>query len=177
MKLGQDEIKLILLTQGKFAIVDVEDYDWLSQYRWCACKSGNTFYAARSKGHILIRMHREIMCAPKGLCCDHKNHNGLDNRKSNLRLCTIAQNTHNQRPRPNGTSKYKGVSLHKNNNKWAARIAFKRKRMHIGIFDNQLDAAIAYDRRAVELFGQFACLNFPERIEIRKWLRKIVWAA
>jgi len=122
-------------------------------------------------------MHRMIMHAPKHLCCDHIDHNGLNNRKSNLRLCTNAQNTHNQRIRPNGTSKYKGVSWHRPNNKWVARIAFKRKRMHIGIFDNQMEAAMAYDDKAIELFGEFACVNLPERIEIRNWLRKLIWAA
>jgi len=58
-----------------------------------------------------------------------------------------------------------------------ARIAFKRKRMHIGIFDNQMEAAMAYDDKAIELFGEFACVNLPERIEIRNWLRKLIWAA
>ncbi len=104
---------LIPLTQGKFAIVDAEDYDWLIRYKWHACKCKNTYYASRVRGGKTIKMHREIMRAPKGLVCDHINHNGLDNRKRNLRLCTNAQNCYNQRASATGTSKYKGVSWHK----------------------------------------------------------------
>lgn len=79
-----EDFSLILLTKGKFAIVDAEDYDWLSQYKWCAVKSRETFYAQRWSNGTTVSIHREIMCAPKGVICDHKNHNGLDNRKSNL---------------------------------------------------------------------------------------------
>jgi len=84
--------RFIPLTQGRFAIVDPDDYDWLNQYKWYAAKCRTTFYAYRSKTRTTVNMHREIMCAPKGMICDHKNHNGLDNRKSNLRLCTNRQN-------------------------------------------------------------------------------------
>lgn len=111
---------LIPLTQGKFTIVDAEDYNWLSQYKWYASKCKNTFYACRVEGGTTIRMHREIMRAPKGLICDHIDHNGLHNRKGNLRLCTNAQNSYNQQPCANGTSKYKGVSRHKCSGKWSA---------------------------------------------------------
>ena len=85
-----EDFRLILLTQAKFATVDVEDYDWLSQYKWCAAKDRETFYAHRGSNGIAVSMHRAIMHAPKGVICDHKNHNGFDNRKSNLRLCTNA---------------------------------------------------------------------------------------
>ena len=153
---------LIPLTQGKLAIVDAEDYDWLIQYNWCACKCRNTFYATRMGGGRTIRMHREIMHAPKGVMCDHINHNGFDNRKSNLRLCTNAQNSYNQQARSSCTSKYKGVHWNKPNNKWVARIAFKQKRMHIGCFDNEIKAAMAYDKKAKELFGEFAYPNFTK---------------
>ncbi|MHC4889112.1 MAG: HNH endonuclease, partial [Planctomycetota bacterium] len=164
---------LIPLTQGKFAIVDVEDYDWLIQYKWHACKCKNTFYAGRVEGGKTIRMHREIMRAPKGLVCDHINHNGLDNRKSNLRLCTNAQNCYNQRASASGTSKYKGVSWHKCSSKWSARIRCDGKFYNLGDFDDQMEAAMVYDDKAVELFDEFACLNFPERIEFRKWLKRL----
>lgn len=156
--------KLIPLTQGKFAIVDAEDYHWLSQYKWHACKSRSTFYAARRKGHTSISMHREIMCAPEGLVVDHIDHNGLNNRKSNLRLCTHSQNLLNRRIRPDCKSKYKGVVWDWRNRKWVARICINQKRIHLGRFHNERDAAIVYDRKAIELFGQFACLNFPENI-------------
>jgi hypothetical protein len=158
----------IPLTQGKFAIVDAEDYDRLNQDKWYAGKCKNTYYAGRVEGGKTIKMHREIMHAPKGVLVDHINHNGLDNRKRNLRLCTHAQNCYNQQASATGTSKYKGVSWHKSNSKWSARIRCDRKFYNLGEFDNQMEAAMAYDDKAVELFGEFACLNFPESV---KYLR------
>jgi len=169
--------KLIPLTQGKFAIVDAEDYDWLSQYKWCAAKDRYTFYAHRGSSGTTVTMHRVIMRAPKGVMCDHINHNGLDNRKSNLRLCTNAQNQYNKSPKKGCASRYKGVVWRRDCKKWRARIGFKRKRIHLGDFDDQMDAAMAYDDKAVELFGEFAYLNFPERMELKNWIRKIIWAA
>jgi len=121
-------------------------------------------------------MHRVIMRAPKGVMCDHRNYNGLDNRKSNLRLCTSAQNQYNKRPKKGCASRYKGVVLRKDCKRWRARIGFKRKRIHIGDFDDQMDAAMAYDDKAVELFGEFAYLNFPERMELKNWIKKLIWA-
>ena len=177
MENKQEDFRLILLTQGRFAIVDAEDYDWLSQYKWCAAKDRGTFYAHRGNGGTTVSMHRTIMRAPKGMMCDHKNHNGLDNRKSNLRLCTSAQNQYNKRPQRNGSSRYKGVILRSDYRRWRARIGFNRKRIHLGDFADGIQAALAYDDKAVELFGEFAWLNFPERIELKNWIRKIIWAA
>ena len=156
---------LIPLTQGKFAIVDAEDYDRINQYQWYACKCKSTFYACRTEGGKTIRMHREIMRAPKGLICDHINHNGLDNHRSNLRLCTHAQNCYNQQASSSGTSIYKGVSWHKCRRKWSARIRCDRKFYNLGDYENEVEAAMVYDDKAVELFGEFACLNLPERME------------
>jgi hypothetical protein len=154
---------LIPLTQGKFAIVDAEDFDWLNQYQWYACKCKSTYYAARVERGKTIRMHREIMRAPKGVLVDHINHTGLDNRKSNLRLCTNAQNCYNQRPSARGTSRYKGVSWHKCSRKWSARVRCDGKFNNLGDYKDEMAAAMAYDDKAVELFGEFAYLNFPER--------------
>ncbi len=92
-----EDFRLIPLTQDQFAIVDAEDYGWLSRYKWFAVKNRETFYAQRFGDGTIVGMHREIMRTPKGMVCDHKNHNGLDNRKSNLRLCTSAQNRYNTR--------------------------------------------------------------------------------
>jgi len=153
--------KLIPLSQGKFAIVDPEDFDELSQYKWTAAKSPNTFYAVRSDHGRQIRMHRLITNAPKGLVVDHINHNGLDNRKSNLRLCTRSENARNQRPQTNRSSKYKGVCWHKNQKKWLARVYSNGVTYHLGSFKSQIAAAKAYDKKAKQLFGKFACLNFP----------------
>ena len=153
--------KLIPLTQGQFAIVDPEDYDKLSQFKWTAAKSPNTFYAVRSVRGRQIRMHRLITNAPKGLVVDHINHNGLDNRKQNLRLCTRSENARNQRPQANCSSKYKGVCWHKNQKKWLARVHSNGVTYHLGSFKSQIAAAKAYDKKAKQLFGEYAHLNFP----------------
>ena len=165
IKNEEEGFGLIPLTQGKFAIVDAEDYDRLNRYQWHACKCKSTYYACRVEGGKTIRMHREIMHAPKGVIVDHINHNGLDNRKGNLRLCTHAQNCYNQRASSTGTSKYKGVCWHKCNRKWIARIRCDGKFYNLGDFENEIEAAKAYDDKAVELFGEFACPNFPESVK------------
>ena len=162
---------MIPLTQGKFAIVDAEDYERLSEHKWYAKKvKGGRFYAARNAGGKVIKMHREILDVPPGMVCDHKNHDTLDNRKSNVRICTPAQNNYNRLPQAAGTSRYKGVHWHKNHQKWQARIGHNGKHIHIGYYDYEADAAIAYDDMAIELFGEFACLNFDHRPEIRLWI-------
>ena len=106
-------------------------------------------------------MHRAILNAPKGLLVDHIDGNGLNNRKSNLRLCTFAQNAHNSRPRRNSSSRYKGVCWHKLKKKWTVSIYKGGKRTYLGYYDDEIEAALAYDRKAEELFGEFAYLNFP----------------
>ncbi len=105
-------------------------------------------------------MHRAILNAPKGLLVDHIDGNGLNNRKSNLRLCTFAQNAHNSRPRRNSSSRYKGVCWHKVKKKWTVSIYKGGKRTYLGYYDDEIEAALAYDRKATELFGEFAYLNF-----------------
>ena len=154
-----DGARFIPLTQGKFAIVDADDYDRLAKYEWYCQKDGNTFYAYRSKPARLA-MHREITKAPKGMLVDHIDGNGLNNRKSNVRVCTRAQNAWNRRPLANCRSRYKGVTEHKTG-KWQAHITASRKTYHLGSFDDEAEAALAYDRKAKELFGEFAYLNFP----------------
>ena len=151
----------IPLTQGKFAIVDPQDYRRLNRYKWCAARDKNTFYAVRSKARKQIRMHRRILNVPAHLICDHINHNGLDNRISNLRICTRQQNTHNQRPRKTTSSRYKGVDWNKHQKKWRARIYHNNRCHHLGCFCDERDAARAYDRAARKYHGDFASLNFP----------------
>lgn len=156
-----DGTRLIPLTQGKFAIADADDYEDLNKYKWCVLKShNNKFYAVRRKNNKTIIMHRQIMNAPAGLVVDHIDGNSLNNRKSNLRICTQAQNIHNSRPRRNRSSKYKGVFWDKVNKKWSASIRKGDKRIYLGGFDDEIEAALAYDRKAEELFGEFAYLNF-----------------
>lgn len=161
---------LIPLTQGKYAIVDAEDYKWLNQWKWHAVHYKNTFYAARTAGKYphqhQVLMHREILNPPKGRETDHNNHNGLDNRKQNIRICTSQQNHQNQKAMI-GTSKFKGVSWQQGRiykgkqykGKWHAQICYNYKGIFLGSFDNEIDAAKAYDKKAKELFGRFAKLN------------------
>ena len=117
----------IPLTQGKYAIVDPDDFERLNKHKWCAVKSCNTFYAGRTiyvgKKNISIRMHRQILHPPENLFVDHINHNGLDNRKANLRPATRSQNSRNRIiiRRKNSTSKYKGVRWDKNKKKWCIK--------------------------------------------------------
>ncbi len=162
-----DNVRFIPLTQGKFAVVDVEDYNWLAGYKWCVSQSGNSFYAMRNRCGTKVLMHRQIMNASNGLLVDHIDGNGLNNRRSNLRLCTRYQNSCNSRPHRNNLySKYKGVRWDKRYNKWYAGIRKSGKQFFLGSFDNEIDAAKAYDKKAKELFGEFAYLNFgtsPQR--------------
>ncbi len=156
----------IPLTQDKYAIVDVEDYEQLNQFKWCANGKGRMFYAVRNekrnKKSVTIFMHRKIMNQPADKVIDHINHNGLDNRRSNLRIVTQEQNVWNSRKLTgNYTSKYKGTA--KTGQKWEAKIWYKKRRIYLGCFDDELAAARAYDAKAKELFGDCACLNFPEK--------------
>ena len=154
---------------GKICVVDPEDYEELSKYKWYAVRSPRGFYAVRSakakngrSGQKNVRMHRVILKAPEDKFIDHINHNGLDNRKSNLRICTMQQNTWNMRKQKgNCTSQYKGVTWRKDIGKWQARIICDGKRISIGFFDDEKAAAMAYDAKAKELFGEFAAPNLP----------------
>jgi hypothetical protein len=157
-----EKIRFIPLTQGKFAIVDAEDYEHLSKYKWYAVYAGGKFYAYRSVKYRAVSMHRQIMGEPKGKVVDHRDGNSLNNRRSNLRICTFAQNQLNRRS-TGGVSRYKGVWFKKGHNKWKAQIGFNGKKIHIGYFKDEIDAAKAYDKKAKEFFGEFAYLNFPEQ--------------
>lgn len=155
-------MKQISLTQGKFAIVDDQDYDWLNQWKWYY----NNKYAKRKTlggktKRKTIYMHRLIMNALSGLLdIDHKDGNFLNNRRANLRFCNDSQNQRNKHAKKiNALSNYKGVSWHKRNKKWIANLVFNQKLIHIGYFKKEIEAAKAYDKKAKELFGEFARLN------------------
>ena len=159
----------IVLSRGKYAIVDVKDYGWLSEYKWFVQEGQRTFYAYRRervrKGgkQLGIAMHREILKAGKGELVDHINHDGLDNRRANLRKATRAQNAQNRRkPRVKSKSRYKGLAWQKRTGKWSVRIHVNGEHKCIGTFTNESEAARAYDAAAREYHGEFAVLNFPE---------------
>ncbi len=163
-------MKRIKLSQGKFALVNNEDFDWLNKFKWFTLKYKQLYYAIRtiwkSDGkRYTIRMHREIMQAQKGQEIDHRNGDGLDNQRVNLRFCTHAQNIQNSRKLKNCSSKYKGVCWYKRDKVWIAYIRPNRKQIHLGYYQKEIKAAEAYNRKASELFGEFANLNIiPERI-------------
>lgn len=151
------EPKEVSLSRGKYvAFVDAEDFDFVNQYRWRLRKTKWTNYAIVSTEGVRWNfMHNLIMgYAP----IDHIDHNGLNNQRSNLR--DGLGNALNRLPNYNG-GQYKGANWHKGVGKWIAGIRFKGKRIHLGYFDNEVDAAVAYDIKAVELFGEYALLNFP----------------
>lgn len=156
-------MKQIPLSQGKFALVDDEDYDYLMQWKWTYKKQKTNEYAARNEPigngkRKTVKMHREIMKFPN--CdVDHKDSNGLNNQKYNLRIATRSQNLMNGRKRNNTSSIYKGVSYYYWIGKYCARIRINGKLKFLGNFDNEIDAALAYNIKAIELFGDFALLN------------------
>ena len=159
----------IELTQGFVAKIDDDDYELVSRYKW-RVKINKYRYSvkhyaftqeSRKIGAKGIYMHRLIMDAKKGQDIDHKNHNSLHNRKDNLRECSRSENLANQR-KTRGKSKYKGVIWNKQYQQWQAQICIKQKRIKIGIFATEELAARAYDGKARELFGEYACVNFPK---------------
>jgi len=151
---------------NKFALVDNEDYESALQYKWYVVKNGNYFYAyanrklGKDKKHHTLHMHRVIMgLRDDKIQIDHINRNGLDNRKSNLRLCNMSQNMMNSRPMKNRLSKYKGVSWHSLTKKWRVRVCLHGNLIEVGLYSNEEKAAAAYNKEAKRLFGDFAYLN------------------
>jgi hypothetical protein len=152
----------IPLTHGYVAIVDNEDYEWLSQWRWNAAGSPPHLYARRiDNERRTIHMHRVILDAPQGIQVDHINGNRFDNRRSNLRCATHQQNQFNRGARRNGSSQYKGVSWIAKHRRWQATIAIDSRNTNLGWFTDEVEAARAYDAAARIHHGEFAYLNFP----------------
>lgn len=162
-------MKKIIINSPKYGLfevlVDKEDFEGLNKFKWGIQKDKNTFYAKRmvriGKKRTSIKMHRFIMGLEHGdnLVVDHINHNGLDNRKSNLRKCTPLQNSWNTTSVKNGSSKYLGVSWYMAGKKWHSQIRIDGKVKHLGFFDKELDAAVAYDVASIINRQEFVNLN------------------
>lgn len=156
-------MKQIPLTQGKFALVDDEDFDRLSQHKWRPNRQGYAITdVRRGVGWGTRSMHRIVLSPPSGWDVDHINGDRLDNRKENLRACSRAENSRNSVKHRDNTSGYKGVSWHEQKGKWRARIRRNGKEKHLGLFETADAAARAYDQSAKVCFGVFAKLNFKE---------------
>lgn len=171
-------MKQIILSNGQITLVDDEDFECLSQFKWHCCKARHTCYAQR---HIKNpntgrktgkRMHRDILKTvdPK-IVTDHIDHNGLNNQRSNLRVCSQAENKMNSRARKLNSIGYKGVSIFRNRNTgmwkgyngpvFRSRITFNGTEIGLGYFKTAKEAALAYDLKCKELYGEFGFLNFP----------------
>lgn len=153
-------MKEIPLTQGKVALVDDADYLRLSQFKWCAIKKRNTFYAIRTatiapKKEKRVYLHREVLGV--SVRVDHQDGNGLNNRRGNLRVATSLQNMQNRRKITPKSSAYKGVSLSRG--KWRSRITIAGTLTTLGSFLSEQDAALAYNEAAKKNFAEFANLN------------------
>lgn len=158
-------MKLIPLTKNKTAKIDDVDFERVSRWKWSYCPNRGG-YAVRNETyapgkHRFLPLARFILNAPAGKFVDHISGDTLDNRRSNLRLVTHAQNQMNQKRRSDNTSGYKGVQFSKQKKKWIA-VAWKSGHLYYGgAFADKIEAAKAYDRLASRLFGEFARLNFP----------------
>ncbi len=160
-------MKQIALSRGLVALVDDEDYEKVKAYNWYARSNerGETWYAVRvvynQDGTTqTIRMHNFIMGIPEGMQMDHVDRNGLNNQRQNMRVATRSQNMAN-RDIPLGTNPYRGV-YETSSGRWRATIAHQGRGTHLGVYDTAEEAARSWDKKAKELHGEFAVLNFPE---------------
>lgn len=151
----------ISLSQGKFAIVDEDDFENLMQWKWHYTNTGYARRNDKTNNRKAIKMHRYIMDAPEGMDVDHINGNGLDNRKSNLRIVTHQNNQFNMRSN-RGSSKYKGVSFDKQTGLWRAYICISGKLKALGRFSCERQAGETYNKSTKELHGEFCRLNIIE---------------
>lgn len=166
-------MKEIKLRQGMVALVDDKNYEWLNQWNWFQKKDGNTYYAYRreyisgkgnNRKYRQYSMHRMILDTPKNMLVDHRDFNGLNNQRNNIRNCTHADNSRHIKPRSN--TGYLGVSKRIRHNQNGTKIIFYTMsikcngKWHRGYFKDVIEAARAYDKKAKVLFGKFANLNF-----------------
>ena len=152
----------IKLTQGKVALIDDEDFENVSQHKWCAAKTHRRgFYAITSiKNGKNMSLHRLIMCTSSEMQIDHIDGNGLNCQRHNMRFATHSDNMKNRRMNYNSVSGFKGVNLYKRTGKYRASIRSDGINYHLGYFDSPEEAAHVYDMAARKLHGEFASLNF-----------------
>ncbi len=162
----------IALTKGYVAVVDDADLGWLSRWRWHADVAGNTVYARR---HLLadedqtdgksVSMHRAIAAAPREKLVDHRDRNGLNNRRKNLRVCSHGENSRNC-VKPVGRSGYRGVLWDGERNLWRPELWIAGRKIRGGRFACPVEAAHARDELAIKYHGAFARLNFPDEVAV-----------
>ncbi len=158
----EGDVRRIPLGSGLYAYVDAADYERLGRYRWSLYSDG---YAARRESGKWIYMHREIMQPPEGMVVDHIDGNRANNCRFNLRVCTPAENRCNHGKCIGTSSRFTGVSFIKSAGKYRAKFQFHGLPMWLGYFDDEVEAARAYDYKAVECCGPLARLNLPEEWE------------
>lgn len=154
----QGDVRLIPLSDGCYAYVDAADYVELGRYKW-HLENG---YAARKEKGRTILMHRQIMQPPPGMVVDHIDGSQANNCRFNLRVCTRAENVRNKRKHAGSASCYKGVFYNRRRRKWFSQCWFEGKCHATRYVDEEVEAARAYDCQAVEYFGEYARLNFPQ---------------
>lgn len=152
-------MKEILLTQGKFALVDDEDFDSLNQYKWFYNSGYAVRWQTKTKKIFMHRVVLNITESYKEKEVDHISGNGIDNRKENLRVIAHGQNSKNRKIPNNNSTGYKGVHYQKDVSKYVAYITANKVRIYLGLFLNKEDAALAYNKAALEHHGEFAQLN------------------
>lgn len=169
-------MKSIILKSKKFGemgvIYDDIDHELISKYHWYIFKNGNGFYAMSTKTRTpngkAILMHRLILgITDPTVIIDHKNGCGLDNTRSNIRIATSSQNNHNKGLISTNTIGFKGVDIiHRRDEKfYRSRLHYQGKQISLGVWKTPLEAALAYNKKAIELFGEFACINNINLIE------------
>ena len=171
-------MRTISVTHNKFALVDDDDYEKLIKFKWCAIKhtKSNSFYVVTSINKKAIPMHRMIIGEKEGFQIDHKDRNGLNNQKSNLRFTTRSQNQWNKLCSKNNPTGFKGVSRH--GKKFKMDIKAGNTKITKCGFSTAIEAALCYDKHAIILHGEFACLNFRDKTpeSINELIEKEEWS-
>lgn len=155
---------IIELSKGQTTLIDDEDFEKVSKYKWYCNNYGYAVRTERTSDKRIVHwLHRFILNCPDHMEIDHINHNPLDNRKSNLRVCERKENCRNIRTPTHNTSGYKGVSLSQNKKRWRAYICRDNKQIGLGTYNTKEEAALAYNKKAIEIFGEYAKLNVVEK--------------